>query len=591
MSDEFELSRRKVLGGLTTIGVAGAAAGFGTSAYFSDRETFEDNSLVAGSLDLKVDWWEHYYNGFETEIDVELTKNDPANVPEDYVGLPDPDAPLVAVPSEDLVPFMQETSLEAYPDLDDDGTQDLVYETGDGTFEYYACDDGADTPEDLNPDSENGYRTASPDTILNYEEWVEGAAADPAPLINLQDVKPGDFGEVTFSFHLCDNPGYVWMFADNVEASENELTEPEMKDPDEDQMYNETGDIVLKDPEGDEDGPTVELLDAVQTVWWYDTDGDNVLDTGTGEPVCAHLVLDSSGSMTSTDGDGVTRQDEMKTGAKQLAQAILGANDGDNDNTVGVTEFDDDANVLTGQTSDLTTVENQIDSVDASGGTAIDAGINTGDGELGECGEDTRHVMIVVTDGQNNSGIQDVQDASDAAIGSNTDEIFAVGTGGATQASLEAIADPDDEAHISLTTDLGQAIAALSEVLLDEEVIFRGSLRESLGALTTDDGIPLDGNRQTEYDEIAAIGDETNPENGIRECFAASDTAYVGFAWYLPVDHANEIQTDSAMFDIGFYTEQCRHNDGAGMPPETTPNGNETSGNETNGNVTNQSAD
>jgi len=548
--DTIELSRRKVLAGLGTIGLASAGAGLGTSAYFSDVETFTNNTLVAGSLDLKVDWEEHYYNGLALDFDVVLTKNDPANVPEGYVGLPDPAAPLVAIPVEELPGFMEMTALEAFPDPDNDGMPELEFEG----WEYYACDHGADTPEDLDPTVQDALRTFNDDTVFGDVENPEGVK----PLIYLDDVKPGDFGEATLSFHLCDNPGYVWMFADNVEWAENGFTEPELKDPDED------------GPDGD----NVELMDAIQTVWWYDTDGDNVFDqAGEAEPACVHLVLDSSGSMTATDGDGVTRQDEMKTGSKQLAQAILNASP---DNTVGVTEFNGDANVLTGQTGDFATVETAIDSVDASGSTSIDAGINTGDGELSECPEDTRHIMVVVSDGQNNTGLQDVQDASDAAIASNTDEIFAIGTGGATQASLEAIASPDDEVHISLTSDLTQAIANLTEVLLGEELIFRGSLAESLNALQLDNGIPLDGNRQTGYDEIAAIGDETNEQYGVRECFNASDTAYIGFAWYLPVDHANEIQTDSVMFDLGFYTEQCRHNDGAGMMPETPtpePNG------------------
>ncbi|MCW8171873.1 hypothetical protein D8S78_00280 [Natrialba swarupiae] len=30
-------------------------------------------------------------------------------------------------------------------------------------------------------------------------------------LIELDDVKPGDSGEVTFSLHVCDNPAYIWM--------------------------------------------------------------------------------------------------------------------------------------------------------------------------------------------------------------------------------------------------------------------------------------------------------------------------------------------------------------------------------------------
>ena len=48
------LSRRRVLGGLGAIGVASAGAGLGTTAFFSDSETFEDNALAAGELDLFV---------------------------------------------------------------------------------------------------------------------------------------------------------------------------------------------------------------------------------------------------------------------------------------------------------------------------------------------------------------------------------------------------------------------------------------------------------------------------------------------------------------------------------------------------------
>jgi len=51
MSDKIELNRRRVLGGLVTIGAAGAAAGAGTFAYFSDTETSE-NTINAGTLDL-----------------------------------------------------------------------------------------------------------------------------------------------------------------------------------------------------------------------------------------------------------------------------------------------------------------------------------------------------------------------------------------------------------------------------------------------------------------------------------------------------------------------------------------------------------
>jgi predicted ribosomally synthesized peptide with SipW-like signal peptide len=51
----FDLTRRKVLGGLVGVGAASAAAGAGTMALFSDTESSTDNVIQAGTLDLKPD--------------------------------------------------------------------------------------------------------------------------------------------------------------------------------------------------------------------------------------------------------------------------------------------------------------------------------------------------------------------------------------------------------------------------------------------------------------------------------------------------------------------------------------------------------
>jgi predicted ribosomally synthesized peptide with SipW-like signal peptide len=59
--ENIELSRRKVLAGLGAVGAAGAGAGLGTSALFSDEESFVDNVITAGELDL--------YVGFEYSAD------------------------------------------------------------------------------------------------------------------------------------------------------------------------------------------------------------------------------------------------------------------------------------------------------------------------------------------------------------------------------------------------------------------------------------------------------------------------------------------------------------------------------------------
>jgi len=51
---KIELTRRRILGGLVTIGAGSAAAGAGTFALFSDRETSNGNTLSAGTLDLQA---------------------------------------------------------------------------------------------------------------------------------------------------------------------------------------------------------------------------------------------------------------------------------------------------------------------------------------------------------------------------------------------------------------------------------------------------------------------------------------------------------------------------------------------------------
>ena len=57
------LSRRKMLAGLGAVGFASAGAGLGTSAYFSDEEEFVDNTLTAGTLDLRVQYEASYDSG------------------------------------------------------------------------------------------------------------------------------------------------------------------------------------------------------------------------------------------------------------------------------------------------------------------------------------------------------------------------------------------------------------------------------------------------------------------------------------------------------------------------------------------------
>jgi len=333
MSEHIDLSRRRILATLGTVGVASAGAGLSTSAFFSDQETFENNRLVAGTLDVGVGYTAHYSDWSDDEDDgldgsVRMFEGGPDEVGRvdelaaDEVGLPTNDAWLVAVDEGDVGAFLENTQTGAYPNV---GT-DADPEQGPVT-----CVDGAAMPQ---------------------------ADDAPRPVIELTDVKPGDFGEVTFDFVLCDNPGYVWLTGALRAASENGTTEPEADDP-------------------DEESGVVELLDTIRAALWVDDGGDG------------------------------------------------------------------------------------------PGGNA---------------------------DGNN------FQNA-------------------------------------------------------DETPLVVGTLRDVLGVGAGGSGAVL--NAGLNGDLPAAQGGGTG-----RNCFSAETTHSLVFAWWLPVDHGNEVQSDGVRFDLGLYAEQCRHNDG-----------------------------
>jgi Mg-chelatase subunit ChlD len=481
--------------------------------------------------------------------------------------MPDSENPLVWVHDDAVEDFMKATALEAYPDDGDNGSQSLHRY---GENEY--CDILADTPEDLNPDRGDPART------LNDDTWDQ-EAGEYKPLVALSDVKPGDFGELTLSYHLCDNPGYVWFNGELVEAAENGHTEPERKDPDEVGGPNTTNDT----------GRHVELVDAIQTLAWYDEDLDNVYEPGgesAGE-VDVVLVLDRSGSM------GGDNNDQMRTAAKNLVDAL---NLGPNAAQVGVVSFADQERLDQGLTTDATTAKNAIDGVGSSGSTNLEGGVNGGEEELrgsesntdfssqispsGNDRPSADKVMVVLSDGSpnvNDDSSGDYSQDDDGTSFGNSDptneasraktngvEIYSIGldTTTATGDLLEDMATDSDHFFTGGAGQLTQIFGQISQQIAGEECFFRGTLGELLDELERGHGIPLDGDRSTQFDEING-----DPGDADRDCVSPSTNNAIGLAWWLPVDHANEIQTDSVTFDLGFYTEQCRHNDGSGLLP------------------------
>ena len=591
---QFSISRRKVLAGLGTIGVASAGAGLGTTAYFSDQETFQNNQLTAGTLDVLVDWEEHYYDGSAGRDLVELVPEDEIDILDDsqYIlpAVDNPDARAVAVRflgegtfQENKDAFWDATAIEALPDSDGDGLQNEFDDS-------QVCSGEAGLTNVGNADAET-----REEGLYAPNRTSNDVTSPGDPLINLDDVKPGDFGEVTFSFHLCDNPGYVWLNgALNEEfTGEGVLTEPERNDPDE--------------TEG-----VVELLDEMQVRIWYDPDCDNQVERR-GE-VDIMLAIDTSGSIT---GD---EQTDLEDGIAAFVDALPTGGSA----RVGAVGFGGGS--VTGLSGLVDPGNFSLPSISYGGNTPLPAGLDIADQVLDDQGRaDALPVVVVISDGgpnyegdttktyeasvggvdytaprtdpgfsaDDNTAGYDSGTTNSAVDAAEQDETAAVadlikaGADGSRIAVLNVGDNPNadlgdgtdlsvyledeiasagfyNETPISNFVDVADDIAA--EVVVQEEVFLNDSLRVALTALAGNEGrgVPLDGDRSTTFDELA--DPESDPD---RDPFTGAGVTHcVGFQWWLPVDHANQIQGDTVGFDIGFYTEQSRHNDGTGMVPE-----------------------
>jgi predicted ribosomally synthesized peptide with SipW-like signal peptide len=556
MADQrYDVSRRKLLGAMGTIGGAAALGGAGTLAFFSDSDEFANNQLVAGELDLLVDWEEHYSDWSDDEdvggvrmIDYAEPPDQRDPLDDDEVALPTVTNPMVAVEESRVGAFMNATAVEAFPDTGtdpdgdpttpnpntpDDGVQDVI--PADNECEYikqFLRDDAGNWLSALDSDARTNTTRGGPP---NAQTTAPGD-----PLVQVSDVKPGDFGEVTFSLHLCDNPGYIWVNGELRENAENGLTGPEAKDDDEDDGSG----VADPDAGGDQSG---ELADEIMVTLWYDTgetlawdgdpkEGDNIQQSG--EPIVEDFVNNTG----------------LLSGRLSTVLEMLNSNSGrgiplDGDLTDSVPVSVSPASVGPG-------------SVDAAGDFTRSTGTVDCPTGLLEAVRIPYFALLVL-------GKYFDKTANQAPF----EVPVSIGTDGET--GLVTIHDVSlagrfslQIASITLGTDFPvNRIAAGRYFSVDKSPIWGTDPGVTLDRVTIPGPDPAGMSRLTlcyDPDELVPP-QQTQP---VRSCFEASTTAYLGLAWWLPVDHANEIQGDSVAFDLGFYTEQCRHNDGSGMVPE-----------------------
>ncbi|ACV11489.1 hypothetical protein Huta_1313 [Halorhabdus utahensis DSM 12940] len=178
MSDEGKkVTRRRLLGGLVTVGAASAAAGAGTMALFSDTESSTGNTVQAGTLNLSFDSGGSFAFSGNLKPNETTTKS---------------------------VTLVSDGSLSGSLDVDVDYTEDDG-NTGnhDKTAQEFAQNLEVQTLDYDNTDLTGRIDGGSPPTLfdLKYNDQTSGEAT-PNDLTDLPD--PGDGTTFTVGFKLKD---------------------------------------------------------------------------------------------------------------------------------------------------------------------------------------------------------------------------------------------------------------------------------------------------------------------------------------------------------------------------------------------------
>ena len=568
MTDKrIELTRRKVLASVGAVGLAGAGAGMGTSALYSDTESIEDNTIAAGTLDLEVDWEEHYSypqivsDDFDDPTTgLETTRTDPAT--QDgldetmYVGLPDPADPVLWVHKDDLGAYMDATELES-----------------------------------------------------------GGPTSDPeSGVVTLEDVKPGDFGELTLSYRIAGNPGTVQFCGDVLDDAENGRLDPEKE-------------------AGDTSSEAGELAENIQVAVWYDPDCDNVRSEGADLEQRADYVEKDDTPLTGTlsdvlgsisnpqDGEcafldaskaGRTFADEYDrtchaTGA-DCEETLYLSESGDNPSTLYEVDLTGGNAVLSNGVTlnDTSTTGENFDQVDAIAATpdgdevyvydkgsghvgVYDVGADSFE-DLGQASTDPGGVVLAAFSPGGTLWIasQDTDDLYTVDTSASPPTVTNQGSTGIDLQGADLVFAGDGSLFVWTAAssdeglyEIGDPMNDTTAVAVDNSNIATGDVANStitgLAIRDAGGGELVGSDRQN--DEIVVIDRATGEITG-RFSMTRGGSGYdydfgdmtvgelcptycIALAWWLPEDVGNEIQSDTVTFDVGFYAEQCRNNDGS----------------------------
>jgi len=525
----LELSRRQILAGLGGIGLASAGAGLGTSAYFNDTESFDGNTITAGELDLKVDWQQTY------------------------------DGPIPGSGGE-----VGEHPVNAYPDSDGDGVQDLegIRYSGAGDVdpvfdaaEVPACCDCADSEFYLVYEGESyciealegtdpqtaydkaGNQSQNDDIQSDKRSTVflwRNTDTDDVYLFVVNDRRQTEFGG-TATYEIEGSPNARWETGDwVVEDDDRNGSDDSYEDPDSsdgvavgDWVWNgantdggvlgpvndngSQGDFALRlTPKLNESASKYDELGDL--TWISESDVEPledlvVLDGDANTPISLESGIDASGSGV---GDIVIHSACGIESGDDLSEGVFGDQD-------SLVQLDD---VKPGDSGEITFSLHLCDNpgylwLTASNFTDL-PGETPAPEPTPDEGELAENTMVRIwydedCDNQHDDGEQ---------------LVFGPGIGGYTGL------DGANPATLAAAMDL-------------------------IGASGPEGGmIPLDGDGDMGWNAGSTSED--------RDCLPGETGVCVGFEWWVPTSVGNVIQGDEVRFDLGFYAEQCRNNDGSG---------------------------
>jgi predicted ribosomally synthesized peptide with SipW-like signal peptide len=214
MTDErYQLTRRKALAGLATVGAAGAGAGLGTSALFSDTESFEDNSIQAGTTNLIV-------QAKVAALSQGLESSDGDVIIEDADGEVDGDAG-VGIVATDIKPG--DSFVVGFNVIVEDNPMYVAARAAN-----VSNDPGDTTEPEESEGQDNGELGANINTVLGYDGAADGSDAnnytwDQSGAVAPNNPEAGTGGGPTLDSFLgsLENDGFLYQDPDSGEPSTN----------------------------------------------------------------------------------------------------------------------------------------------------------------------------------------------------------------------------------------------------------------------------------------------------------------------------------------------------------------------------------